>query len=55
MPRIKYVGPIVGVDIPLVGLEGVQPGDVFDATEEQAAALLELDIYAPATDDAQEG
>lgn len=59
MPRITYVGPIVGVDIPLLGLSDVKPGDVFDATDDQAAALLASDIYAPAgksgKTDAQEG
>lgn len=48
MPRIQYVGGIAGVDIPLVGLSDVKPGDVFDATDEQAVTLLQSDIYQPA-------
>ncbi|MGL4256349.1 MAG: hypothetical protein ACRCSL_08445 [Microbacterium sp.] len=40
MPRIEYHGPLDGVDIPLVRLAGVRPGDEFDATDEQAALLL---------------
>lgn len=54
MPRIKYAGGIVGVDIPLVGLSDVKPGDVFDATEDQAAVLLLSDIYVTATDSDEE-
>lgn len=49
MPRIQYVGGIAGVDIPLVGLTDVKPGDVFDASDEQAACLLESSIYVTAT------
>lgn len=51
MPRIKYVGGIAGVDIPLVGLTNVQPGEAFDATDDQAAVLLLSDIYATADSD----
>lgn len=54
MPRIKYVGGIAGVDIPLVGLSDVQTGDVFDATDDQAAVLLLSDIYVTATDSDEE-
>lgn len=54
MPRIKYVGGVAGVDIPLVGLVNVQPGDAFDATDDQAAALLLSDIYVTATDSDEE-
>jgi len=60
VPRIKYVGPIVGVDIPSVGLDNVQPGDEFDAPADVAAGLLaDVTNYAPAgksgKTDAQEG
>lgn len=51
MPRIKYVGGIAGVDIPLVGLTDVKPGDAFDATDDQAAVLLLSDIYAADSDE----
>lgn len=54
MPRIKYVGGIAGVDIPLVGLTNVKPGEVFDATADQAATLLLSDIYVTATDSDEE-
>lgn len=59
MPRIKYVGGIVGVDIPALGLVNVQPGDEFEAPDEAAASLLASSNYAPAgkpgKTDAQEG
>lgn len=49
MPRIRYVGPLVGVDIPLVRQADVKPGDEFDATDDQAALLLaQPDNYQPA-------
>lgn len=49
MPKVRYVGPLVGVDIPLVRLTDVKPGDEFDATEAQAALLLEqADNFHPA-------
>lgn len=62
MPRIEYHGPLVGLDIPLLRAVDVQPGDVLDATEEQAALLLaQPDNFRlakaakPAKTDAQEG
>ncbi len=62
MPRIEYHGPLVGLDIPLVRLADVKPGDKFDATDEQAALLLaQPDNFRlakaakPAKTDAQEG
>lgn len=68
MPRLTYIGPIDGIDIPLLRLTEVRPGDEFDATDEQAERLLEqVDNYrlvdkagkkstpAPADNDAQEG
>lgn len=49
MPRIRYVGPVDAVDIPLLRLNGVKRGDVFDATDDQAASLLLApDNYEPA-------
>lgn len=54
MPKIRYVGPIVGVDIVIVGLSGVEPGDEFDADHDAARALLGDDsMYVPADKAAQ--
>lgn len=54
MPRIRYVGPIVGVDVVLVGLSGVEPGDEFDTTVEAAEQLLVDDsMYVPADADGE--
>lgn len=54
MPRIKYVGPIVGVDVVIVGLSDVQPGDEFDASPEAAEQLLVDDsMYLPADEAAR--
>ncbi len=39
MPRIRYVGSFAEADVVAVGLT-VARGDTFDATDEQAAALL---------------
>ena len=39
MPRFSYVGPLDGVDIPLLRLTEVHPGDEFDVTDEQAELL----------------
>ena len=36
MPRIRYVGPIVGVDVVAAGLSDVQPGDEFDVDDDVA-------------------
>jgi hypothetical protein len=41
MPRIRYVGPIVGVDVVIAGLTDVQPGDEFDVDDDIAAQLLD--------------
>lgn len=50
MPRIRYVGPIVGVDVVIAGLTDVKPGDKFDVDDEVAAHLLADDsIYLPVT------
>lgn len=55
MPKIRYVGPIVGVDIVLVNLSGVEPGDEFDASPEAAEVLLTDDtMYVAADADAEE-
>lgn len=54
MPRIRYVGPIVGVDVVLVGLSGVEPGDEFDAPTEAAEVLLTDDTMYVAADAAAE-
>lgn len=49
MPRIRYIGPIVGVDVVLVGLSDVKPGDEFDASVDVAEQLLSDDsMYVPA-------
>ena len=40
MPRIRYVGPIAGVDVVAAGLSDVQPGDEFDVDDDVAAHLL---------------
>lgn len=54
MPKIRYVGPIVGVDVVLVGLSGVEPGDEFDAPVEAAEVLLTDDsMYVPADAEAE--
>lgn len=59
MPRIRYVGGVAAVDIPLLGLTDVATGDEFDATDDQAAVLLLApDNYVLAdtpADPAQEG
>lgn len=49
MPRIRYVGSFDAVDIPLVRLTGVERGTDFDATDDQAAALLLSTNYEPVT------
>jgi hypothetical protein len=54
MPRIRYVGPIVGVDVVIAGLSAVEPGDEFDVDEAAATHLLADDsIYVPADEAAQ--
>lgn len=65
MPQIRYVGPIVGVDVVAAGLSGVEPGDEFHASDDVAALLLtDPTMYVPAdkaaeavpaSSDAQEG
>lgn len=61
MPRIKYVGGIVGVDIPILGLTNVHPGAEFDVSDDVAVSMLASINYAPAgksggrPTDAQEG
>ena len=40
MPKIRYVGPIVGVDVVAAGLSGVEPGDEFDVSDDVAELLL---------------
>lgn len=48
MPRFRYVGPLVGVDIPLLRLTDVKPGDEFDVAVEQAELLgAQPDNYEP--------
>lgn len=48
MPRFRYVGPLVGVDIPLLRLTDVKPGDEFDVTDDQAELLgAQPDNYEP--------
>lgn len=48
MPRFAYVGPLDGIDIPLLRLTEVRPGDEFDVTDEQAALLaVQPDNYQP--------
>lgn len=48
MPRFRYVGPLVGVDIPLLRLTDVKPGDEFDVTDDQAQLLgAQPDNYEP--------
>jgi len=54
MPRFAYVGPLDGIDIPLLRLTEVRPGDEFDVTDEQAALLaVQPDNYAPVDEAAQ--
>lgn len=49
MPKIRYVGPIDGVDIILAGLSGVRPGDEFEVSADVAEVLLTDDsMYVPA-------
>lgn len=49
MPKVRYIGPIVGVDIILAGLSGVKPGDEFDVPADVAEQLLSDDsMYVPA-------
>lgn len=49
MPQVRYVGPIVGVDVVLAGLSDVKPGDVFDVPDDVAEQLLADDsMYVPA-------
>lgn len=49
MPRFRYVGPIAGIDIPLLRLTDVKPGDEFDVTDAQAELLgAQPDNYEPA-------
>lgn len=53
MPKVRYVGPIVGVDVVAAGLSDVKPGDEFEVDDEAAAQLLADDsMYVPADDDA---
>ena len=40
MVTLRYIGPLDGVDIPLLG-KSVARGDQFDATKEHADLLLE--------------
>jgi len=40
MPKLRYVGPIDEVDIPLAGCS-VKRGETFEVDEKKAAALLE--------------
>lgn len=55
MPKVRYVGPIVGVDVVAAGLSGVEPGDEFEVDDVTAEHLLADDsMYVPA-DDALEG
>jgi pseudouridine-5'-phosphate glycosidase len=61
VPKIRYVGPIVGVDVVAAGLSGVEPGDEFDVSDDVAELLLtDPTMYVPAgkaskSDRAQEG
>lgn len=49
MPKIRYVGPIDGVDIIIAGLSDVKRGDEFDVPAEVAEQLLGDDsMYVPA-------
>lgn len=48
MPRFVYVGPIDGIDLPLLRLVDVRQGDEFDCTPEQADILArQADLYQP--------
>lgn len=54
MPKVRYIGPIVGVDVVAAGLSDVKPGDDFDVPADAAAQLLIDDsMYVPADDEAQ--
>ena len=49
MPQVRYVGPIVGVDVVAAGLSDVKPGDEFEVDDDVAAHLLADDsMYVPA-------
>jgi len=49
VPKIRYVGPIDGVDIIIAGLSDVKRGDEFDVPAEVAEQLLGDDaMYVPA-------
>lgn len=54
MPKIRYVGPIVGVDIIIAGLSDVKPGDEFDVPAEVAEQLLGDNSMYVAADKAAE-
>lgn len=54
MPKIRYVGPIDGVDIIIAGLSGVRPGDEFDTSADVAEQLLGDDSMYVAADKAAE-
>lgn len=54
MPKIRYVGPIVGVDIIIAGLSDVKPGDEFDVATDIAEQLLGDDSMYVAADKAAE-
>lgn len=51
MPKLRNINPLGQVDLPLIGRSGepvgtpgvgcLEPGEEFDATDAQAAALLE--------------
>ncbi len=48
MPRFRYVGPFDGIDIPLLRLVDVKPGDEFDVSDAQAELLgAQPDNYEP--------
>lgn len=52
MPRFVYVGPIDGIDLPLLRLVDVRQGDEFDCTPEQADILArQADLYQPVDDE----
>lgn len=52
MPRFVYVGPIDGIDLPLLRLVDVRQGDEFDCTPEQADVLArQADLYQPVDDE----
>jgi hypothetical protein len=49
VPRIRYIGPIDGVDIVIAGLSDVRRDSEFDVAADVAAVLLTDDsMYVPA-------